>query len=114
MSKKSNKHRPAKPVPSPKPFHGSSRLRFVAQGLKDSSASPSGVYSSSKLRIRFLRAPDKTWHWQILRSGSIIAESNSNANYAKKDKMKRTFLRLMESVARKQWTLDEGESKLKA
>lgn len=90
MSKKPNKHRPAKPVPS-----------------------PSREYSSSKLRIRFLRAFDKTWHWQILRSGSIIAESNSNANYAKKDKMKRTFLRLMESIAKGQWTLDEAWIKLK-
>lgn len=88
MSKKPNKHRPAKPAPP-----------------------PSVEYSSSKLRAKFIQASDKSWYWEIWRGGNNLA--GSSESYVKKDKMKRTFLRLMESVARKQWTLDEGKSKLK-
>lgn len=46
-----------------------------------------------------------------MRNCNIIAESGKG--YARKDKMKRTFLRLVESLADGQWQLDEGRGGVK-
>lgn len=83
MKKATNKHRPGKGVAAPGRH----------------------VITPASLKVVFYYI-DGAYHWRAVRSGSIVAESGMG--HARRDKMKRTFLRLVESLAKGQWQLDEG------
>lgn len=83
MKKATNKHRPGKGVAAPARH----------------------VITPASLKVVFYYFGD-AYRWKALRSGKIVAESGTG--HARRDKMKRTFLRLVESLAKGQWQLDEG------
>lgn len=87
MKKATNKHRPGKGVAAP--------ARHVITPIP----------APASLKVNFYY-DGRTYYWQALRSGRAIAESVEG--YARRDKMKRTFLRFVESLAKGQWQLDEG------
>jgi hypothetical protein len=64
---------------------------------------PTKASCSSKLVIKFYRASRKHC-WRAWRGGRLVAQAPES--YVKKDKMKRTFLRMVESLREGNWRLE--------
>lgn len=115
MSKKTNKHRPAKRVRPP-----TTRIAPPAEGKKPAShlllkaevcdvwrsvrATAPPAASSAGTKIVFYDNTDGRHFWKATRGGNIVAESTLEG-FSSRDKAARSFRRLAESLARGDWKI---------